>query len=564
MVSACTPALVTYDPLTVPTDPVTATQLYKRSCESGHALGCRDLGFAYLEGRGVKKDLGRATETFRKACELGDPVGCSELAVSLCNGRGVAKDWTRTEALWVRACEGGATMGCWNLGLSRAAGECAARSIPGALQPLEKACEARNMEACELVGSLLLKSDEVPKDAARGVAHLATVCRSGKAEVCETAAVIAERELGQDGLEVARPLWEKGCALDRGSLCLRLADHLVAQPDTKARAVELFDKACRLKMDPACHEVARMRVTGEIPAPPGWAIVKAARYTRGSPDGERGRDADETRVEVLMGNHLYVKKTEVTWGEWRALMGTSVSSKELERLSSRWWMACGDRCPAVLSFNASLEYLNALSKKEGLEPCYTFKKGEPSLKPDCRGYRVPTEVEWERFARGGKPGMSWLGEHTETLDTGSPELDSIAVYGREQVVMLGGKRRCVELYPKRPSDAGSCGPRAVASKAPNPLGLHDVLGNVWEWTWDVYHTTENDLVVDPDGAILKSGKGPSGNSGSHDVYRAVRGCAWNSRPDHCRVANRAYANHRSEQAGVLVGLRPVRTIAVAR
>ena len=70
-------------------------------------------------------------------------------------------------------------------------------------------------------------------------------------------------------------------------------------------------------------------------------------------------------------------------------------------------------------------------------------------------------------------------------------------------------------------------PHSVGQKSPNALGLHDMLGNVWEWVQDWYGDYLGRTVTDPRGA--ESG-----------VYRVIRGCDWSSLAGYCRPQIRAY------------------------
>jgi formylglycine-generating enzyme required for sulfatase activity/tRNA A-37 threonylcarbamoyl transferase component Bud32 len=213
--------------------------------------------------------------------------------------------------------------------------------------------------------------------------------------------------------------------------------------------------------------------------PDGFVRIEPDTFTMGSPGSEEGRDADEVQHQVTLTRAFWLGRTEVTQGQWREVMGTPLPRFD----------GCGPECPvASVSWGDAVTYLNKLSDREGLERCYgpTFKGLA------CSGYRLPTEAEWEYAARAG------------TTSARYGDLSPIA-WSAETA---GGR------------------PRMVGTKAPNPWGLRDMLGNLWEWTGDWYDEYGGP-VVDPVGPA-------TGTS------RVIRGGSWNGSASSLRAADRLH------------------------
>ncbi|WP_460061057.1 formylglycine-generating enzyme family protein [Streptomyces sp. YKOK-I1] len=143
----------------------------------------------------------------------------------------------------------------------------------------------------------------------------------------------------------------------------------------------------------------------------------------------------------------------------------------------------GDRLPVEsVSWWDAARFCNTLSRREGLTPAYHFRADGEGVEWDASagGYRLPTEAEWEHACRAGTTGPRYA------------PLDEIAWYrgnSQERIHAVGGKR-------------------------PNPWGLHDMLGNVWDWCWDVY-----DAEV-------------------YGTYRVLRGGGWYDEHWSCRASAR--------------------------
>jgi formylglycine-generating enzyme required for sulfatase activity len=196
------------------------------------------------------------------------------------------------------------------------------------------------------------------------------------------------------------------------------------------------------------------------------------------------------RVQITQA--FYAQTTEVTQGQYTALMGTNPSH----------FSSCGRTCPVEeVSWFEALKYANALSKKEGLPPCYALSGKRVTVKAragnplNCTGYRLPTEAEWEYAARAGTTGARY------------GKLDAVAWYWDN-----AGRK----THP-------------VAKKQPNAWGLYDMLGNVNEWTSNRYGNYSASSATNPIGAR----KG---------TYRVFRGGGWSNYAHSTRAADRSGLN----------------------
>jgi formylglycine-generating enzyme required for sulfatase activity len=235
----------------------------------------------------------------------------------------------------------------------------------------------------------------------------------------------------------------------------------------------------------------------------------------GSPSSEPGRYDNEVQHQVTLTQAFYLGKTEVTQRQWKAVMGSNPSG----------FKKCGDDCPVEqVSWTEGVEFCNKLSDREGLTRCYSGRGSNIAWDKNCSGYRLPTEAEWEYAARAGTATAVYTGPLTIRGANNGPELDGIAWYGGNSGVSYSDGDDCSDWGEKQYSSS-ACGTHPVAKKAPNPWGLYDMIGNVWEWTWDWYEAYARSPTTDP--------AGPVGGS-----LRVYRGGSWNYYARFCRSALR--------------------------
>lgn len=224
--------------------------------------------------------------------------------------------------------------------------------------------------------------------------------------------------------------------------------------------------------------------------------IPPGRFVMGSPPGEAGRGDDETPHEVTLTRGYWLGETPVTQAQWEAVGGRRHPS----------YFKSPERPVEQVSWDEARDYAKAI------------------------GGRLPTEAEWEHACRAGSTAATWVGDLTIIAQNHAPELDAIAWYG-------GNSGKDFDLpdgwdssgWPGKQYAHSKAGTRAVRGKAPNPFGLYDMLGNVWEWCSDLYSEYTAAAVTDPVGAAAGAAAGTD---------RVVRGSSWRLPASYVRAGQR--------------------------
>ena len=179
---------------------------------------------------------------------------------------------------------------------------------------------------------------------------------------------------------------------------------------------------------PSAHSAS---VAGMVRLPPG-------KFMMGDPD-----EIDAPPHEVTVGA-FFIDQFLVTQEQYQKMMNAN---------PSRWK---GAKNPVEqIRWSDAVRFCNARSQSEGLKPCYDLTSWKCNF--DADGYRLPTEAEWEYACRAGTT-TPWF---------------------------FGNDPSKIGEYAWLDKNSGGH-PHPVGEKKPNPWGLHDICGNVWQWCNDFY------------------------------------------------------------------------------
>jgi formylglycine-generating enzyme required for sulfatase activity len=198
-------------------------------------------------------------------------------------------------------------------------------------------------------------------------------------------------------------------------------------------------------------------------------LIPAGEFDMGSEES----DYEKPVHNVKINNPFYLGTYPVTQREWNAVMGDNPSHFK------------GDDLPVEqVSWDDVQEFIKELNEKEGTDK-----------------YRLPSEAEWEYACRAGTTTRYSFGDSES-------ELGKYAWYA--------------DNSDRKTHPVGQ-------KKKPNPWGLYDVHGNVWEWVQDEWHDSYDGAPTPTDGSAWESGDGAD---------RVFRGGGWNDFARNCRSAIR--------------------------
>ncbi len=310
---------------------------------------------------------------------------------------------------------------------------------------------------------------------------------------------------------------------DRIEAALRGAGVERAEPEAEPATASEPPTAARVPPSPAPTKPGVIK--GDAPDLPEMVLVPPGNYLRGVPTAESQREGtndDNARPVrwVTIQQPFWMGQYPVTWGEFAAFIDSTghkmpneawtyepdaKGAWSYQKRDNRNWRNPGfkqtERDPVVcVSHDDALAYIAWLNQRTG------------------GGYRLPSEAEWEYAARAGTETARYWGDGMEQAHLYANLADQSL---RNHMGPAGDGRSFID------GDDGYVFTSPVGSFKANGFGLHDVLGNVWEWCADAWHSSYEGAPTD-------------GSAWAADgtAARVVRGGSWYGYAGYGRAADR--------------------------
>ena len=309
-------------------------------------------------------------------------------------------------------------------------------------------------------------------------------------------------------------------------------DVMADQIDNQAVSLDVCNANVMLLVNLVGDIQARLAAAGLQQTSGSMVLIPAGEFIMGACTNvgqESISDAEPQHTVYISA--FYLDKYEVTSNLWTEVY-TWATGKGYS-FGSNWRGEAANHPVRSTDWYDAIAWCNARSQRDGFTPCYTNADGtvytnsaDNSFGGGCNwsanGYRLPTEAEWEKAARGGLANHRFPWGDANTIQHARANYNADSGYSYDTSPTTG-------YHPL----AGETNPRtmAVGSFAPNGYGLYDMAGNIIEWCWDWY-----DVAYYP-GSPETDPRGPATGAG-----RVLRGGSWDYFSYYARVANRCSGN----------------------
>jgi sulfatase modifying factor 1 len=249
-------------------------------------------------------------------------------------------------------------------------------------------------------------------------------------------------------------------------------------------------------------------------------------------------ESHELPVHSVFVSAFFMDKYEITKEKWDEVYNWAIANGySFDKAGSG---KAANHPVQTITWYDCVKWCNARSEKEGKTPCYytssskttMYKTGQVNISNDwvswdANGYRLPTEAEWEKAARGGAAGHRFPWTDADTITHSRANYYSDSSYSYDVSPTRG-------FHPDY--DTGSHPYTSpVGSFAPNGYDLYDMAGNVYEWCWDWHDSGYygSSPGSDPDPRGPSSGTSRLLRGGSWDYLAYISRCAFrcNLTPD---------------------------------
>ena len=289
---------------------------------------------------------------------------------------------------------------------------------------------------------------------------------------------------------------------------------------------------------PVTNSITSHRLCNPKP-PAGMVLIPAGVFTMGD-----NLDGDTTaRPHTVYVSAFYMDQYLVTKALWEDVYNWATNHGY--SFDNAGASKAANHPVQTVNWYDCVKWCNARSEKEGRTPAYytdsaqtaVYRSGQVDVDNSWvkwnTGYRLPTEAEWEKAARGGLKGKRFPWGDTVAHSQMNYFSTDTVIY--DTSLTRGFHPNYYDEVKPYTSPVGSF--------APNGYGLYDMAGNVWERCWDGY-------LVYYDTVILTDPRGPI-----NTVFKVFRGSCWNGNASSCRTSARG--SYIPEFADNILGFRSV-------